>query len=106
MKKLLLLLLFAILAIAWLSIPIKKPVAMIRADSAPQINSLPKSNFILPDPVPDEKKPPVCMSLAEYAKQAKTNPNAYYLLMHCDDQAEDRTELDKLLNYLSRLKYE
>jgi hypothetical protein len=106
MKKLFLLLLFAICTIFWFNEPIMKKLGMLNTASATQSYSLPKSNFILPDPVPEDKKPPVCMSLAEYTEQAKTNPNAYNLLLQCGQQEEDRTEFDKLMNFFSRLKYE
>jgi hypothetical protein len=106
MKKLFVLLLIAICVIAWFNEPIMNKLGMVKTATAKQSYSLPKSNFILPDPVPEDKKPPVCISLAEYTEQAKTNPNAYNLLLQCGQQEEDRTEIDKLMNFFSHLKYE
>ncbi len=106
MNKLLLLLLFAICALGWFREPIMKKLGIVKTISAPQSYSLPKSNFILPDPVPEDKKPPACMSLAEYTEKAKADPNAYYKFLYCDEQEMNRTEFDKLMNFFSRLKYE
>ena len=106
MKKLLLPLLFAICAIGWFNEPIIKKLGIVKTASATQSYSLPKSNFILPDQVSEDKKLSACMSLAEYTEQAKTNPNAYYGLFQCGQSEEDRTKFDKLMNFFAHLKYE
>lgn len=106
LKKLFLLLLFAICAIVWLKEPIKKKLGVEKTASATPTYSLPRSNFILPDPVPLENNQPPCLSLAEYVEQAKTNPGAYNQLLNCGQQEAKRTDFDKLMNFLSRLKYE
>lgn len=46
------------------------------------------------------------MSLTEYAQLAKTDPEAYRKLLASHQQKTERSELDKLMNFFSRLKYE
>lgn len=107
LKKLFLPLLIIICAIGWFSEPIMNKLGVVKVESIPESYSLPKSNFILPDQVPtDNKKPAPCVTLAEYVQQANSNPNAYYKLFNCDQSVEQRTELDKLINFLQYLKYE
>lgn len=81
-------------------------LGIVNAVSLPESYALPKSNFILPDPEPSGNKKPACITLAEYIQQVNSNPNAYYKLFNCDQSAEERTEADKLINYLQHLKYE
>jgi hypothetical protein len=105
-KALLLLVLIAICAIGWYRVPIMKKFGILKPETTALANSLPKSNFILPDPVPVGSKPPPCMTLAEYTEKQNTDPNAYYKFLYCDEQATNRTEFEKLMNFFTRLKYE
>jgi hypothetical protein len=83
-----------------------KMFGLQKFESTAPANSLPASNFIVPDPVPKDNKSPPCMTLAEYAEKQKTDPNVYYKFIYCDEQATSRTEFDKLMNLFTRLKYE
>ena len=101
---------FAIGAIGWFHGPIKpwdmeKTLLITNSNSNSNSYSLPKSNFILPDPEPDNKKSS-CITLAEYTQQANSDPNAYYKLFNCGQTEQERTEADKLINFLAHLKYE
>ena len=112
MKKILLLLFFAIVAVGWFHEPIKqwgmeKTLLITNANSnSPSSYSLPKSNFILPDPEPVDTKKPSCITLAEYTQQVNSDPSAYYKLFNCGQSEQERTEADKLINFLTHLKYE
>jgi hypothetical protein len=106
LKILLLLLLVAICAIGWFSKPILQKLDIVNVAAVPESYTLPKSNFIIPDPVPAETKKAGCITLAEYLQQANSNPKSYYQLFDCGQSAEDRTEADKLINFLQHLKYE
>ena len=111
MKKILLLLFFAIAAIGWFIEPIKnwgmeQTLLMTNSNSPANSYSLPKSNFIMPDPEPVGNKKSSCITLAEYTQQANSDPNAYYKLFNCGQTEQERTEADKLINFLAHLKYE
>ena len=99
MKKTFLLIL-AIGVIGWYSWPNMKKMGVVKTVSVPQ------SNFILPAPEPPANKPTPCMTLAEYTEQAKTDPNAYYKLLLCPQQDQERTSFDKLMNLFAHAKYE
>ncbi len=108
MKKLLVLFVF-ICAIAWFSEPIMKNIGIVKPAPVPVSALLPKSNFIVPDPVAKPvatNKPTDCMSVSTFAQQANSDPNAYNKLLNCNQTEEERTEFDKLMNFFSRLKYE
>ncbi|CAN5133260.1 hypothetical protein BH11PSE11_BH11PSE11_34450 [soil metagenome] len=100
MKKLLLLLLFAICAGGWQSgaivdlLGLNKPPPKTRSFSIESLT------------VPADKNRPRGMSLTEYAELAKTDPDAYRKLFQSHEQAQERTEVDKLMNFFTRLKYE
>jgi len=100
MKKLLLLLLFAICAIGWRSEAIMQKLGMVNIVSAPQSYSIQSLT------VPADEKPPDGMSLTEYAELAKTDPDAYRKLFLSHQQEQERSEIDKLMNFFTRLKYE
>lgn len=98
MKKLLLLLLFAICATAWHSATIMEMVGMNNAVSDHRSYSIQSLT------VPADKNLPRSMTLAEYAELAKTDPDAYRKLFQSPQQ--ERSEADKLMNFFTRLKYE
>jgi hypothetical protein len=101
MKKLLILIL-AIGVIVWFRQPILLKILPAKVATA----AIPKSNFIIPDPEPVQSKPVQCMTLAEFTQQANTDPLAYNKLLQCDQQPQERTAFDKLMNLFSRAKYE
>ncbi|MGZ5858300.1 MAG: hypothetical protein ACXWJK_13785 [Burkholderiaceae bacterium] len=100
MKKLLILLLFGICALGWRSETIMQQLGMVKAASEPQsysIESLTASK--------DTKKQQG-MSLNQYAELAKTDPDAYRKLIQSHQQDQERSEVDKLMNFFAHLKYE
>lgn len=98
-KKLLLILLFSICAIGWRSesivamVGLEKPVVSSR--------SVAIESLIVP-----AGKPSAGMSLTEYAELARTDPDAYRKLFASHQQEPERREVDKLMNFFTRLKYE
>jgi len=42
----------------------------------------------------------------EYTELAKTDPEAYRKLMASHQQQPERSEIDKLMNFFTRFKYE
>lgn len=98
-KKLLLAFLFSICAIGWRSESIMQMIGMARPIALPQSASI-QSLTIHGD------QPSRGMSLTEYAQLAKTDPDAYRKLLASKQQERERSELDKLINFFSRLKYE
>ncbi len=52
---------------------------------------------------PQGKRP---MSAAEFAALSKTDPDAYRKFLNSHQAEEERGEVDKLFNFLSRGKYE
>ena len=46
------------------------------------------------------------MSLTDFAELAKTDPDAYRKLLASHQQEPERREVDKLMNFFTRLKYE
>lgn len=46
------------------------------------------------------------MTFSEYAELAKTDPDAYRKLIASLQQDQERGEIDKLMNFFTRLKYE
>ncbi len=100
MKKLLLLLLIAICTIGYRTPAIMQAIGMARPSPATQtvsVESLMASAG---------KKPPAGMSLTEFAELAKKDPDAYRKLFASHQQEQERSELDKLMNFFTRLKYE
>lgn len=100
MKKMLVLLLFAICTIGYRSETIMQMLGMVRTVSMPQPYSIRSLT------IPADKKPRGGMSLTEYAELAKTDPDAYRKLFQSNQQDEERSELDKMMNFFTRLKYE
>jgi len=99
MKKLLLLLLIAICGIGYRSASFMEAIGMAKPAVAQpvSIESLMASA---------DKKPPAGMSLTEYAELAKKDPDAYRKLFASHQQEPERSEVDKLMNFFTRLKYE
>ena len=95
MKKLLLVFLFSICAIGWRSESIMSLIGM-----AP-----PTAPAVSPPPV-GRVAAVVGMSLTEYAELARTDPDAYRKLLASHQQDQERSEVDKLMNFFTRLKYE
>lgn len=100
MKKLLFLLLCAICTVGWRSEFIMQMLGMERVVSAPQPYSIQSLT------VPANKQQHAGMTLKEYAELAKTDPDAYRKLFQSHQQEEERSEIDKLMNFFTRLKYE
>lgn len=97
MKKLLLLLLIGICGLAWRSEDILKMIGMASQPSAA------KAQLQMPAP---GQKAPAGMSISEYAELARTDPDAYRKLFASHQQAEERSQVDKLMNFLAHGKYE
>ena len=55
--------------------------------------------------IPENRKP-TGMTLTDYAELAKTDPDAYRKLFASHQQEKERSEIDKLMNFFTRLKYE
>jgi len=96
MKKLLLMLLVAMCALAWRSESIMQLLGM--AVASPQSASLQSLT------IPASTKASGGLSLAEYADLARTDPDAYRKLLQSHQQEKERSEVDKLMNLFSRLK--
>lgn len=97
MKKWFLLLLIGICGLAWRSEDVLKLLGMASPPSAAQ------AQLQLPAP---GQKAPAGMSIAEYAELARTDPEAYRKLFASHQQTEERSQVDKLMNFLARGKYE
>ena len=94
MKTLLLVFLFSIGVIAWRSESIMSLIGMAKPVVAAQ--SLGSSPETLP----------AGMSLTEYAELARSDPDAYRKLLASHQHDQQRSEIDKLVNFFTRLKYE
>lgn len=46
------------------------------------------------------------MTAVEFAELSKTDPNAYQKFIHSHQQKPERSEVDKLMNFLARGKFE
>lgn len=98
-KKLLVVFLLSICAIGWRSESIMAMIGMAKPAVSPQslsLQSLPR----LPE------KSSAGMSLTEYADLARSDPDAYRKLLASHQQEPERSEVDKLMNFFTRLKYE
>ncbi|HEY8099837.1 MAG TPA: hypothetical protein VIF82_03725 [Burkholderiaceae bacterium] len=100
LKKLLILLLFGICAIGWRSETIMRQLGLMKTTSESQSYSI-ESLTATRDP-----KAPQSMSLTQYAELAKTDPDAYRKLIQSHQQEQERSEIDKLMNFFAHLKYE
>ena len=93
MKRLLLLLLIALCGIAWRSADVMEALGLAQAQ-APAATLVPLSGGARP------------MSLHEYAELAKSDPEAYRKLIDSMRAPQERSEVDKLMNFFARGKYE
>jgi hypothetical protein len=55
---------------------------------------------------PSDPKMPAGISLVEYEKLAKTDPDAYQKMWQSHLAEQERSEIDKLMNFFARGKYE
>ena len=99
MKKLLLILLFSICAIGWRSESIMAMIGLATPVVSPQSAAI--ESLIVP-----ANAQAAGMSLKDYAELAKTDPDAYRKLLASHQQDAERSEVDKLMNFFTRLKYE
>ena len=99
MKKLLLILLFSICAIGWRSESIMAMIGLAKPVVSPQ--SVAIESLVVP-----ANAQAAGMSLKDYAELAKTDPDAYRKLLASHQQEPERREVDKLMNFFTRLKYE
>ncbi|HJV53837.1 MAG TPA: hypothetical protein VJ652_20390 [Noviherbaspirillum sp.] len=97
MKKLLLLLLVSLSALAWRSEEIMRGLGMARTTAAP---STPALNVQAGQ---DGHK---AMTMGEFAELSKTDPQAYRKLINSLQVPEERSAVDKLMNFLAHGKYE
>lgn len=95
MKTLLLLSLVGLCGIAWRSPEIVN--ALSRAGSKAEVPA------VQTVPVNAPHQP---TSLHQYAELARTDPNAYRKLLESMQSPAERSEVDKLMNFLARGKYE
>lgn len=100
MKTLIILLLFAICGFAWQSEPIMQALGLSMPHSG---KSAPLSIETLTSADSGMSKG---MSVHEYAELAKKDPHAYQKFIQSHQQNEERSELDKLMNFFARGKYE
>lgn len=99
MKTLLILLIVAICAIGWRSPDIMQAIGMASAKQDPARMSM--EDLAAKSASPDQKP----MTAAEFAELSKTDPHAYQKYLN-SFQVQERTEVDKLFNFLARGKYE
>lgn len=67
----------------------------------------PATELTAKDLLADAKPDPSAMTLEQFAELSKTDPEAYRkLLASRQPQTEERSAVDKLMNFLARGKYE
>lgn len=98
MKSLLIMLLIGICAIGMRSPEIMKAIGIAGAVQDPAISI--SSLTVAPTPA---QKP---MSAVEFAELSKTDPNAYQKFINSHQQTPERGEVDKLMNFLAKGKFE
>jgi hypothetical protein len=106
MKSLLIMLLISICAIAWRSDDILLALRTAQQPAAPALNpgSIPASAAgLIAASAPAGAK---SMTIAEFAKLSKTDPQAYHKLLASHQVEEERGAVDKLMNFLAHGKYE
>jgi len=99
-KTLLVILIVSICVIAWRSPDIMQAIGMASARQDPATISV---EDLTARQAAAEQKP---MTAVEFAELSKTDPNAYQKYLNSFQVQEERSELDKLFNFLSRGKYE
>lgn len=99
MKTLLIVLIVSLCAIGWRSPDIMQAIGMAFVKQDPATISI--EDFAA-KAAPSGQKP---MTAAEFAELSKTDPHAYQKYIN-SFQVQERTEVDKLFNFLARGKYE
>lgn len=99
MKKLLIMLLISICAIAWRSDEILHGLGMaqVAADPTPSLQNL---------TVPADQHTHKAMTITEFQELSKTDPQAYQKFIDSLQVPQERSEADKLMNFFARGKYE
>lgn len=101
MKALLVMLLIGICAIGIRSPEIMQVIGMASSAQDPSISV---SSMTDPHQQQSQQKP---MTAEEFAALSKTDPNAYQKFINSfQTTAPDRSEVDKLMNFLARGKFE
>lgn len=97
MKSLLVMLLIGICAIGLRSPEIMQAVGLSAQDREVSVSAMTTADRL-------QQKP---MTAEEFARLSKTDPNAYQKFINSFRAAEpERSEVDKLMNFLSRGKFE
>lgn len=99
MKKLLILFLIGICALAWRSEAIMRTIGL--QDLARYAQPTADEATTAQDQAKHKG-----MTVHEYARLAKTDPNAYRKFMQSHQQKQERSAVDKLMNFFARGKYE
>ncbi len=97
LKKLLVMLIVSMCAIAWRSPDILHAIGVAGAAQDPAAMVMTPLNAAQSAPQP--------ISIEEFAKLNKTDPLAYQKFIN-SHQVQERGEIDKLLNFLARGRYE
>ncbi len=98
MKRLLLLILIGLCGFAWRSDDLLKLMGLVHLVRNP--------DAVVAAAQRSELTPPQGMSMTELLELAKTDPNAYNKFLASYQPVEPRSEIDKLMNFFSTLKYE
>ena len=101
MKKLLIMLVLSICAVAWRSEDMLKAIGVMSTASAAQTSPATVSAMTAVRAGAGQG----AMSVDEFARLGKTDPRAYQKFLN-SRTVNERTEADKLINFLSRGKYE
>jgi hypothetical protein len=95
-KSLLVMLLVGICAIGLRSPEIMQAIGMAGSAQDPAISVSSVTTRSLPKP----------MTAVEFAELSKTDPNAYQKFIHSHQQQPERSEVDKLMHFLAKGKFE
>ncbi len=101
MKKLLIMLILSICAVAWRSDDILNALGVASTASAAQHTPVTASALTVGQPTAAGK----VMSIEELAELSKTDPSAHRKFI-ASRTVYERTEADKLMNFLTRGEYE
>jgi len=101
MKKLLIMLILSICAVAWRSEDILKALGMASSISAAKPVPLTASAMSASRAGADQN----AMSVQEFARLSQSDPKAYQKFI-ASRTVNERTEADKLMNFLAHGKYE
>jgi hypothetical protein len=100
-KKLLIMLVLSICAVAWRSEDVLKAIGAMSAASAAQTSPVTASATTTAHSGADAN----AMSVDDFARLSKTDPHASQRFI-ASRTVNERTEADKLMNFLTRGKYE